>query len=78
MRKVTIKLKDIYDIKNFVTIISRYDFDSDLLTGRYIIDAKSIMGILSLNLDKPLTLVMHSEHCEDALKEIAQYIVPEE
>lgn len=78
MKKLTIRLSDIDGVKKFVTKVSLYPFDVDLLTGRYIIDGKSIMGILSLDLDKPLSCVIHSEQCEDLLKDISEFILPEE
>ncbi|HUM82285.1 MAG TPA: HPr family phosphocarrier protein [Lachnospiraceae bacterium] len=77
MKKLTIRLKDINDVKDFVTKASPFPFDVDLLTGRYIIDGKSIMGVLSLDLSRPLSLVIHSEHCDDFLKAIEPYILTE-
>jgi phosphocarrier protein HPr len=78
MKKLTIRLKDIQAVKKFVTKVSLYPFDIDLLTGRYIIDAKSIMGILSLDLDKELTCVLHTEQCDDIMKDIGEFIVSED
>ncbi len=49
-----IMLKSINDVKDFVNIVNKYDFDVDLTSGRYIVDAKSIMGIFSLDLSKPI------------------------
>ena len=48
MKQFTIKLNDIKDVKNFVTAVNAYTFDVDLVTGRYITDAKSIMGAQDL------------------------------
>ena len=56
MKTVNILLGTINDVKNFVNIVSQYDFDVDLISGRYAIDAKSIMGIFSLDLSGPLVL----------------------
>lgn len=50
MKKVTVSLASINDVKSFVNIVSKYDFDVDLISGRYVVDAKSIMGIFSLDL----------------------------
>ena len=55
MKSVDIKLSSIADVRNFVDTVSKYDIDIDLSSGRYIVDAKSIMGIFSLDLLKPLT-----------------------
>ena len=68
-------INTIYDVKHFVSILSRCDYDVDIVSGRYAIDAKSIMGIFSLDLSKELTLNIHSDNCEDFLEEIKGYIV---
>ena len=54
MKSVVIKLDTINDVKNFVNTVSKYDFDVDLVSGRYAVDAKSIMGMFSLDLAKPI------------------------
>ena len=59
MTSVTISLNSIEKVKQFVNLISKYDGDFDLTSGRYVIDAKSIMGIFSLDLSKPLKLDIH-------------------
>ena len=75
MQKTTIMLATINDVKNFVSEVSMCDYDVDLLSGRYAIDAKSIMGIFSLDLSKELTLNIHSDDCADFLDAIKKYIV---
>ncbi len=75
MKTVKININTINDVKNFVSIVSRCDYDVDIISGRYAIDAKSIMGIFSLDLSKELTLNIHSDNCEDFLEEIKSYIV---
>ena len=75
MKTVKILLNTINDVKNFVGIVSKYEFDVDLISGRYAIDAKSIMGIFSLDLTKPITLEAHTEDGEAFLNEIAPFIV---
>lgn len=62
MRKVKIKLYGVEEVKKFVNTISKYDFEFDLKSGRYIIDAKSMIGIFSLDLKNDLILVIH---CDD-------------
>ena len=54
MQSVTIMLNTVTDVKTFVNVVSKYDFDVDLVSGRYAIDGKSIMGIFSLDLSKPI------------------------
>lgn len=61
MKTVTITLNSIDKVKNFVNDITRFDSDFDLVSGRYVIDAKSIMGIFSLDLSKPITLNIHND-----------------
>ena len=61
MKKVTINLGSIDKVKSFVNDITKFDSDFDLVSGRYVIDAKSIMGIFSLELSKPIDLNIHSE-----------------
>ena len=56
MKSLVIKLDTINDVKNFVNIVSKYDFDVDLVSGRYAVDAKSIMGIFSLDLAKSIKM----------------------
>lgn len=62
MKTITISLGSIDKVKSFVNDISRFDNDFDLVSGRYVIDAKSIMGIFSLDLSKPIDLNIHSEN----------------
>lgn len=50
MKKMKISLSSIEDVKEFVALTNSYSFDSDLVSGRYAVDAKSIMGIFSLDL----------------------------
>ncbi len=54
MKTFDLLLSSINDVKDFVNIVSKYDFDVDLTSGRYVVDAKSIMGIFSLDLSKPI------------------------
>ncbi|MBE6840762.1 MAG: HPr family phosphocarrier protein [Ruminococcus sp.] len=75
MTKTTVALQAINDVKDFVNIVMRYDFDIDLVSGRYAIDAKSIMGIFSLDLSKPIELNAHTDNADDFLKAIDKFIV---
>lgn len=75
MKRENIMLKTITDVKAFVNSVAKYDFDVDLLSGRYAVDAKSIMGIFSLDLSKEITMQIHSDDCQDFLNEIKPFIV---
>ena len=73
MKTVSISLNSIDKVKAFVNDISKYDFDFDLVSGRYVIDAKSIMGIFSLDLSKPIDLNIHAD---DNVDEIMAMLKP--
>ena len=76
MTKTQIFLQAINDVKDFVTIVMRYDFDIDLVSGRYAVDAKSIMGIFSLDLSKPIDLNIHAEkEMDDILNALQPYLI---
>ena len=63
-------------MKSVVNAISQFDFDFDLISGRYVIDAKSIMGIFSLDLSKPIELAIHTEGNTDEIMEVLKpYII---
>ncbi len=70
MRTLKISLNSIDKVKAFVNDITKFDSDFDLVSGRYVIDAKSIMGIFSLDLSKPITLNVHAEENADEIVEI--------
>ena len=61
MSTIKISLDSIDKVKSFVNILAKFDCDFDLISGRYIIDAKSIMGIFSLDLSKPIDLEIHAD-----------------
>ncbi len=76
MKTVHISLNSIDKVKSFVNDITKFDNDFDLVSGRYVIDAKSIMGIFSLDLSKPIELNIHSEGNVDEILSVLQpYIV---
>lgn len=77
MKTVRISLNSIDKVKAFVNDLTKFDEDFDLVSGRYVIDAKSIMGIFSLDLSKPIDLNIHAESNIDAILELlAPYIIP--
>ena len=76
MKTVSISLNSIDKVKSFVNDITKFDDDFDLVSGRYVIDAKSIMGIFSLDLSKPIDLNIHAdENLDKVLEVLAPYIV---
>ncbi|WP_178041842.1 HPr family phosphocarrier protein [Frisingicoccus sp.] len=75
MKEATILLQSIEDVKEFNRIVAIYDGDVDLVSGRYVIDAKSIMGIFSLDLSKPINIQVHGDNPDtliDSLKAFVQ------
>lgn len=76
MKTVQISLNSIDKVKSFVNEITKYDNDFDLVSGRYVIDAKSIMGIFSLDLSKPIDLNIHTDsNLDDILAALDSYII---
>ena len=75
MKSTTIKLSTIDDVKEFVATVSKCDFDVDLISGRYAVDAKSIMGIFSLDISKEIRLDAHTDAADDFFKAIDKFVV---
>lgn len=75
MKSFWIQLKSINEVKEFVSTVNTYDFDIDLVSGRYIVDAKSIMGIFSLDLAKPIEVQFHKENSDDLLDKLYPFII---
>ena len=76
MKSVKISLNSIDKVKSFVNTITKYDYDFDLVSGRYVIDAKSIMGIFSLDLSKPIDLNIQAEgDADEVLNVLKPYII---
>lgn len=76
MKTVKISLNSIDKVKAFVNDITKFETDFDLVSGRYVIDAKSIMGIFSLDLSKNIDLNIHAEDNIDSILEtLKPYIV---
>ena len=77
MKTVDISLNSIDKVKSFVNDISKFEYDFDLVSGRYVIDAKSIMCIFSLDLSKPITLNIHADNAniDSIMTTLEKYIV---
>ena len=76
MKTVKISLNSIDKVKAFVNEVTKYDAEFDLVSGRYVIDAKSIMGIFSLDLSKPIDLNIHSaNNIDEILAKLDEFIV---
>ncbi len=77
MKTVKIRLSTIEDVRDFVEVVRQFEGDIDLASGRYVVDAKSIMGIFSLDLMSPITLTAHAENCDKLLESLKKYIIAE-
>ena len=75
MKSVPIKLNFAEEVKTFVNTVNRYPYDVDLRAGRHVVDAKSILGIFSLDLSKPITLDIYSDTCDDLIADIQQFTI---
>ncbi len=76
--KFTVKLNTIDRVKEFSKIVSNIEPDLDIIVGRYVIDAKSIMGIFSIDLSREVVLVIHSENeseCAEITEKLKKFIV---
>ena len=74
MKTLEVMLGSINDVKDFVNAVTKYSFDIDLTSGRYVVDAKSIMGIFSLDLSKPIKVEIHSDNCDDLVADISKFV----
>ena len=77
MKSIKISLSSINDVRDFVDVVRKYDMEIDLSSGRYVVDAKSIMGIFSLDLLKPITLTAYSDNTEKLFEELDKYVIKE-
>ena len=75
MKTVKVRLSSIEAVRDFVEAVRNYDSEIDLSSGRYVVDAKSIMGIFSLDLMNPITMTIHNDNCDDIIDSLKAYIV---
>jgi len=73
MNKTEIVLSNVQDVRDFVNLVVLIDYEVDLAQGRYLIDAKSIMGIFSLDLLSPITVVAHTEYADDFFEKLERF-----
>lgn len=75
MYETMISLQAINDVKDFVNTVMLFNYDIDLVSGRYAVDAKSIMGIFSLDISKPIDLNVHTDKdTEDIMAALKPYL----
>ena len=73
MQKTEIVLSNIQDVREFVNLVVLLEYEVDLAQGRYLIDAKSIMGIFALDLLSPITVVAHTDYAEEFFEKLAKF-----
>lgn len=73
MKETKIILSSIQDVRDFVNIVVLLEYEVDLAQGRYLIDSKSIMGIFSLDLLSPITVIAHTDYADDFFEKIAKF-----
>ena len=73
MKSIKISLDQAQRVKDFVAITQECDFEILLKSGKYVVDAKSILGIFSLDLSKPLTVEIYSDDCAELLEKLAPF-----
>ena len=74
MKSVNIRLSVNRNLNHFVNIVNRFPYEMNLWSGRKVRDAKSVLEILSLDLDRPLTLIIHHDHCDQLMEELSPFI----
>ncbi len=75
MKSFKVVLSSIVDVKTFVDIVNEFEFDVDLVSGRYVVDAKSIMGIFSLELSKPVIMRVYDSDTLSLEEKLKDFIV---
>lgn len=73
MKSVKISLQMAQNVKEFVKIVQDYPYEIDLKSDKYVVDAKSILGIFSLDLSKPLVVEIHADDCQDLIDELKKF-----
>ena len=73
MKSVKISLQIAQNVKDFVKVVQDYSYEIDLKSDKYVVDAKSILGIFSLDLSKPLTVEIHSDDCDDLIEALKKF-----
>ncbi len=75
MKSIKISLEMAQRVKEFVNITQRYTYEILLKSGKYVVDAKSILGIFSLDLSSPITVEAYSNDCDDLMEKLKKFAV---
>ena len=71
----TIFIDDIFKVKDFVSKVNNFIYDTDITSGRFVVDAKSIMGVLSLDISKPINFIYDEREEDSKIESIGKYFV---
>lgn len=74
MKSINIRLTVNRNLNQYLSIVNRFPYEMSLWSGRHVRDAKSVLGILSLDLNRPLTLIIHHDSCDQLLEELSPFI----
>ena len=74
MQAVTVSLTQVNEVQQFVNLVSRFPFDVDVVSGRYTVNAKSLLGVYSLDLGRPLQVLLYNDDCEELKKQLEPYM----
>lgn len=75
MQAVTISLTEVNQVKRFVNLVGQVPFDVDVVSERYTVNAKSMLGIYSLDLSKPIQIVIYGDDCEELKEKLAEFMI---
>ncbi len=73
MTKVMVKLSTIESVYDFVAVATKAECDVDIISGKYLVNAKSVMGLFSLDLRQPIEVHIHADNCDELLAELAPF-----
>lgn len=73
MTKVMVKLSTIESVYDFVAVVTKAECDVDIISGKYLVNAKSVMGLFSLDLRQPIEVHIHADNCDELLAELAPF-----
>lgn len=73
MVRKTLMLETVDKVKSFVNIVTPCPYEIDLCSGRFVVNAKSMLGIFSLDMGKPVQVVIHSDDCRELLDHLEQF-----
>lgn len=73
MKSIKIALGLVQRVKEFVKITQKYPFEILLKSGKLVVDAKSLLGVLSLDLSEPLVVEVYSDDCDDLMLKLKEF-----